>query len=204
MPLPTKEDSHWSFDFRTTPYFECDSDDSSHEQTPRSKISTLKEDDLDLSKREEAVSYKPNPFSIAKINAAYRGREKDPVHASPTSLACPSYSGPTGSTWASVTKTASNSQKTIIDGFKAQASKKRLPTKYNVIQKKFSLKRKASNIKNMPQSSTSPDSFISVATTRTMKERRPEFTASSCDPRLTSSCTSSADVFAAEKSVYFL
>ena len=29
-------------------------------------------DDLDLSKRGENVAYKPNPFSIAKINAAYR------------------------------------------------------------------------------------------------------------------------------------
>ena len=31
-------------------------------------------DDLDLSKREDNAAYNPNPFSIAKINAAYRRR----------------------------------------------------------------------------------------------------------------------------------
>lgn len=60
----------WAFDLRA---FNCDSsdDDPEDDVVPRKQIEVPLQD-FDLGLREESVSYKPNPFSIAKINAAYR------------------------------------------------------------------------------------------------------------------------------------
>ena len=64
----------WAFDITTQ--FRASSDEDSEsdsDQNPLATTSTgLLSDGLDLSKREESVVYNPNPFSIAKINAAYR------------------------------------------------------------------------------------------------------------------------------------
>ena len=68
------KDYDWAFDLRAFNY-ESSSDDSDGDgQTLRSntKQHDVRLEDFDLGSREESVSYKPNPFSIAKINAAYR------------------------------------------------------------------------------------------------------------------------------------
>ena len=74
-------DPEWSFSCRKTPYnaycgSDSDSDsDSSLEDNnggPRPSEEALLLSELDLASREETVQYKPNPFSIAKINAAFR------------------------------------------------------------------------------------------------------------------------------------
>src|SRR5258707_2930080 len=74
------KDYDWAFDLRA---FNCDYSDGDDDgnsdnggQLPL-RLSTKKQhevrlEDFDLGSREESVSYKPNPFSIAKINAAYR------------------------------------------------------------------------------------------------------------------------------------
>ncbi|KAF4616294.1 hypothetical protein D9613_008359 [Agrocybe pediades] len=152
MP-PTPSDNDWCFNFRTNIYYDSDSDSSSNEeestQQKEKPQPLLRPDDLDLSKREEAVTYKPNPFSIAKINAAYRERSskskaaaaKDaPVHDTPN------FSGGDG-TSKSLPTSAKAGQKTIMDGFKAQAMKKSLPTKLKVAHRKSSLKRRVSRPK---------------------------------------------------------
>ena len=72
-----KKDVDWAFNLRTQ-FFTSDSDDSGSEAddqelaTGNIGANRLLIDDLDLSTREENVTYKPNPFSIAKINAAHR------------------------------------------------------------------------------------------------------------------------------------
>jgi len=75
------KDYDWAFDLRA---FNCDSSDdgdgdggSDNGGQPPLRLSTknlheVRLEDFDLGLREESVSYKPNPFSIAKINAAYR------------------------------------------------------------------------------------------------------------------------------------
>jgi hypothetical protein len=90
LPLCTMSD--WSFGFRSTNcFYDSDSDNNSdsdsHQATSDTLVNTSGNDrdqfkeseeakgirDLDLSCRdEEGVVYKPNPFSIAKINAAVR------------------------------------------------------------------------------------------------------------------------------------
>ncbi|KAH0582154.1 hypothetical protein H2248_011808 [Termitomyces sp. 'cryptogamus'] len=70
------QDSEWSFSCRTTPYNTySDSNSDAEDEKNGSRISeeALLLNELDLSTREETVQYKPNPFSIAKINAASRG-----------------------------------------------------------------------------------------------------------------------------------
>ena len=68
--------SDWAFDITTR--FPASSDEDSESDSDQKLATTntgtggLLIDDLDLSKRGENVAYNPNPFSIAKINAAYR------------------------------------------------------------------------------------------------------------------------------------
>ncbi|KAJ4488059.1 hypothetical protein J3R30DRAFT_889300 [Lentinula aciculospora] len=70
----------WSFNLRNH-NFDSDSDDSDTdlENTSSTTAPTSDEtklvNDFDLSSREETVIYKPNPFSIAKINAASRAQK---------------------------------------------------------------------------------------------------------------------------------
>ena len=67
-----KADDFWAFDFRTPLCHINDSDDSDDPDEPTISNEAKLRKDLDLSTREETVVYKPNPFSIAKANAAYR------------------------------------------------------------------------------------------------------------------------------------
>ncbi|KAF8327097.1 hypothetical protein F5887DRAFT_1012221 [Amanita rubescens] len=63
----------WSFSFTTPDVDSSDEGEGLQECcNPKPDDHLLK--DLDLSSREEAVKYTPNPFSIAKINAAARSR----------------------------------------------------------------------------------------------------------------------------------
>ncbi|KAF8180435.1 hypothetical protein BJ912DRAFT_981306 [Pholiota molesta] len=77
-PSRKQQDDGWSFDFRT-PLHYADSDDSDKKtdlssSSGHSFIRGQTPEDMNLSTREETVAYKPNPFSIAKINAAYRSK----------------------------------------------------------------------------------------------------------------------------------
>jgi hypothetical protein len=68
--------SDWAFDITTQ--FQASSDEDSESDSDQKLVTTnngaagLLIDDLDLSKREDNAAYNPNPFSIAKTNAAYR------------------------------------------------------------------------------------------------------------------------------------
>ena len=74
----------WAFDITT--HFRAISDEDSESDSDQKLANTnigdrpLLVDDLDLSKREDNAAYNPNPFSIAKINAAYR-RQTDIVQS---------------------------------------------------------------------------------------------------------------------------
>ncbi|KAH9477585.1 hypothetical protein JR316_0009807 [Psilocybe cubensis] len=108
-------DSEWIFDFRTNPcYSDSDSEctDGETKQPTSTHIDDL--DDIDLSNREENVTYKPNPFSIAKINAAYRSKSNATEKTMPRTLGLHRR-----------TSKQKPVQSTIIDGFKTQASKKK-------------------------------------------------------------------------------
>ncbi|KAK7064067.1 hypothetical protein R3P38DRAFT_3339462, partial [Favolaschia claudopus] len=68
----------WSFNLRSIQAnHDSDSDSDDENNAPNNSISeeTRLLQDLDISTREESVVYKPNPFSIARINAAARGNQ---------------------------------------------------------------------------------------------------------------------------------
>jgi len=105
-----QKDGDWAFDFRTN-FIGLDSSDSESEDVVQLASDKRLMNELDLSTRDEQVSYKPNPFSIAKINAAHRVRREDSNilnRMAPGRLK---------------KATKDTSQTTIIDGFKVQASK---------------------------------------------------------------------------------
>ena len=62
-------DSAWSFSFRSGA-FDVESSDDSDTEPGSSDALLIK--DLDISSREDNATYKANPWSIAKINAATR------------------------------------------------------------------------------------------------------------------------------------
>ena len=90
----------WAFDITTR--FRASSDEESESESGPKLAATntgtggLLIDDLDLSKRGENVAYNPNPFSIAKINAAYR-RQTTTVQ-SPIQPVRPSNNSPAATT----------------------------------------------------------------------------------------------------------
>ncbi|TRM63028.1 hypothetical protein BD626DRAFT_44875 [Schizophyllum amplum] len=64
--------SDWGFNFRQGYFHDSDDSDAGDEGAPKTETELIQE--FDLGSRDEAgVKYKPNPFSIAKINAAARG-----------------------------------------------------------------------------------------------------------------------------------
>jgi len=75
--MPSKRSTEWSFNFRTCPVDSDDSDDSDATLLNQASNETRLIEDFDLSSRKETVQYKPNPFSIAKINAALRKKADD-------------------------------------------------------------------------------------------------------------------------------
>ncbi|EGO29029.1 hypothetical protein SERLADRAFT_405188 [Serpula lacrymans var. lacrymans S7.9] len=74
----TNTSSNWSFNHRSYGGFYCDSDDSGESDDDKDQSRDALSDDtqlfrdLDLASRQETVEYKPNPWTIAKINASSR------------------------------------------------------------------------------------------------------------------------------------
>ncbi|KAG6908825.1 hypothetical protein DXG01_003178 [Tephrocybe rancida] len=118
-----QQDSEWSFSCRTTPYnADSDSDDTNNEiENVGSRISeeTRLLNELDLSSREESVQYKPNPFSIAKINAASRAAPPETINPTITSRKVKKFTPIGRSSKAAGKKQNGN----IIDGLKKQSQK---------------------------------------------------------------------------------
>ncbi|KAI0044776.1 hypothetical protein FA95DRAFT_1574231 [Auriscalpium vulgare] len=83
-------DSEWSFNMRS---HQCLSDSDSDTSPPHSPSSAMLSDDtrqfldLDLSSREDSAVYKPNPWSIAKVNAASRPAPA-PAQPKPATTRC--------------------------------------------------------------------------------------------------------------------
>ncbi|KAJ6504422.1 hypothetical protein DFH09DRAFT_292924 [Mycena vulgaris] len=86
---PSVQADIWTFNLRSTKTNDADSDSDSNddEDAPTNSVFESEEarllKDLDLSSREETVVYKPNPFSIAKINAASRNRSTPTIDRRP-------------------------------------------------------------------------------------------------------------------------
>ena len=113
----------WAFNFRSSHFGAYDTDSDS-EEGPAVPAETDSEEaklakDLDISERQETAVYKPNPFSIAKINAAARTInnvqvDKPATHPEPASFRdAPKMRPPF----------------TIVDGFKRQAQRAQSITK---------------------------------------------------------------------------
>ncbi|GLB38929.1 hypothetical protein LshimejAT787_0600910 [Lyophyllum shimeji] len=125
----TRGDSEWSFSCRTTPYSaysDSDDSDASVSDSGHDKKSDETEllKDLDLSSREETVVYKPNPFSIAKINAASRGHValRTKTRGSESSRRSPAIVPLRPDKPKAKTKSA-GSNGNIIDGFRKQVQR---------------------------------------------------------------------------------
>lgn len=69
MPQTT---NGWTYNFRS---YDCtlESDDEDYPGNSGTENADSVADDLDLSRRTDTVDYKPNPWTIAKLNAASRG-----------------------------------------------------------------------------------------------------------------------------------
>ncbi|KAL1673300.1 hypothetical protein EV122DRAFT_283142 [Schizophyllum commune] len=104
--------SDWGFNFRNG--YACDSDSSDDDAAPKTETDLIR--DFDLGSRDEGgVKYKPNPFSIAKINAAARGE--------PTAKQAGGKSGKAQGRGKPQTKKAGGG--TIEHAFKTQAARPR-------------------------------------------------------------------------------
>ncbi|KAG1727521.1 hypothetical protein EDB19DRAFT_1750172 [Suillus lakei] len=107
----------WSFNHRTRAHNAFDSESDSESEAETNSKTNLPSDDtrliqeLDISSRHETVEYKPNPWSIARINAASRAPTKEPPgHAiSEDTRQKPQPRAPRGR---------------IVDAFKVQAERK--------------------------------------------------------------------------------
>ncbi|KIM86876.1 hypothetical protein PILCRDRAFT_815310 [Piloderma croceum F 1598] len=107
--------SDWSFNLRT---LHPDSEDSDSELQPTAvseETQLLK--DLDLSSRQESVDYKPNPWNIAKINAASRLNRLPIVQADEPTLVAANAGG------VATRKKLKSPKGRIVDSFKKQAKR---------------------------------------------------------------------------------
>lgn len=81
--MPKTDDSVWSFNLRSHNPCDLSDTDSDHEDllvdNPCSDGSTLV--DHPLSEDNDTAVYKPNPWSIARINAASRAVQKYALHS---------------------------------------------------------------------------------------------------------------------------
>ncbi|KAK0217748.1 hypothetical protein IW262DRAFT_1298378 [Armillaria fumosa] len=107
--------SGWSFNLRTSKIKrpDHDLDDSGSDSDPSSDSGVDESrilDDLDISTRDETVVYKPNPFSIAKINAAARSTNRPPSTKEPPRPIKP-------------TKAGRKTTGSIVDGLRKQSEK---------------------------------------------------------------------------------
>jgi hypothetical protein len=116
--------AEWAFNFRSSHFdvYDTDSDSEEGPAVPAEKFSEEAKlaKDLDISERQETAVYKPNPFSIAKINAATRSTANNIQVDKPAT--CPE---PTIFRDAPKLK----AQFTIVDGFKRQAQRAQSATK---------------------------------------------------------------------------
>jgi len=120
------QDSDWTFNFRTSSRFfdDSDSDSAPNDEDTLANTASAKDrllDGIDLSTREETVAYKPNPFSIAKINAANRAQNQK--YRAP----CQNISG--SPLRRPLKLVAKPTQTTVLHGFKIQAQKASLRIK---------------------------------------------------------------------------
>ena len=127
------QDCDWTFNFRTSSYFfdDSESDTETAQLNDKDTVASTAPakdrllDGIDLSTREETVVYKPNPFSIAKINAANRAQNQE--HRALTQGRQNTSGGsPLRRPLKLVPKPI---QTTVLDGFKIQAQKASLPTR---------------------------------------------------------------------------
>ena len=121
----TKENhsADWAFNFRSSHFgaYDTDSDAEEGPAVPAGKESEEAKlaKDLDISERQETAVYKPNPFSIAKINAAARTVHNAQVDKPATQTEpAPFRDAP-----------KSKALFTIVDGFKRQAQRAQSATK---------------------------------------------------------------------------
>ncbi|KAF8908560.1 hypothetical protein CPB84DRAFT_1822099 [Gymnopilus junonius] len=177
----------WSFNFRANPYYErSDSESDSGADGNNSVQKNIVDlNGIDLSAREETVSYKPNPFSIAKINAACRANIQAKGAVSDANVTAPASSRPKAA--------APRGQQTMKAGFQKQASKTRQPDSSN------SMKSLKSSLGNAPSIRDAPGSLVNSAPT-TLKVSSVEYS-NSKDSRSTvepadanpKSCTNVSD-----------
>jgi hypothetical protein len=102
--------SDWSFNLRTLHPDDSDDSDSEPQPTAVSDETQLLKD-LDLSSRQESVDYKPNPWNIAKINAASRPNRPSIVTA------------PANANVVTTKKKLKSPKGRIVDSFKKQANR---------------------------------------------------------------------------------
>ncbi|KAJ3935256.1 MAG: hypothetical protein NXY57DRAFT_1059352 [Lentinula lateritia] len=113
--MPSAADA-WSFNLRNHNLDFSDSDSDSDSGDASSNIAPASDEtkllnDFDLSTREETVIYKPNPFNIARINAASRAQKFISSAPKPGLL---------------LTSKSGLAKGTIIDCFRLQAQKSKL------------------------------------------------------------------------------
>jgi hypothetical protein len=112
--LATMSSSDWSFNLRTIHPDDSEDSDSERQSTAVSEETQLLKD-LDLSSRQESVDYKPNPWNIAKINAASRPDRPSIAQADESTLVTAA---------GVVTRKKLKSPKgRIVDSFKKQAKR---------------------------------------------------------------------------------
>ncbi|KIM42496.1 hypothetical protein M413DRAFT_10592 [Hebeloma cylindrosporum] len=151
------QESDWTFDFRTSSRF---FDDSDSESAPDDEVTVADTasaknrpgllDGIDLSTREETVVYKPNPFSIAKINAANRAQNQK--HRALTQ----GRQNILGSPQRRLPKVAAKpTQSNLLDGFNIQAQKEGLRMKPTAFAQKPPQGMKPSNAPLLAQAPAS-------------------------------------------------
>lgn len=141
------QESDWTFNFRTSSRFfdDSDSDSALNEEDTLANTASAKNrllDGIDLSTREETVVYKPNPFSIAKINAANRAQNQ--THRAPTQ-GRQNISGSPQALRRPSKLVSKPTQTNVLDGFKIQAQKAGLRIKPAASSAKQSRAMEASN-----------------------------------------------------------
>ncbi|KAF9480935.1 hypothetical protein BDN70DRAFT_920174 [Pholiota conissans] len=169
MPAPRKQmDDGWAFDFLTSMHC-ADSDDSDQEDgSIPSALPVVTEakllKDMDLSTREETVVYKPNPFSIAKMNAAYRTQAPIKKTVAPPNAALP---------------TTKSGQKTLAEGFALQKQKTKplpsrpvpMPFRVKPPAKVFSMKEERPSENSVPLHASSPLKASQMVPHNALQER---------------------------------
>lgn len=131
------KDYDWAFDLRTQFYDSSESEDDCPPHLPNETTdNSMLMKEFDLSSREEFVSYKPNPFTIAKVNASYRSAKKGVTEVKPSEISVTSMPKSNGGLL----------QSKITDGFKVQASKR---LSFSNQQKKTSTRKSSSDARTI-------------------------------------------------------